>query len=91
MKLLPLACLALVALCHSTFAAAPGVKIIKDVDYLGAGRKEKLDVYLPDSTTAGKLAPALVWIHGGGWSGGERASSVRRKSAALWRRLVTSR
>lgn len=72
MKILPLAGLALVSLLSSVLAAAPGVRIVKDVEYLGAGRKEKLDLYLPEAPVAGKLAPALVWIHGGGWSGGEK-------------------
>jgi acetyl esterase/lipase len=72
MKLLPLAGLALVSLVHAAFAAAPGVRIVKDVAYLGAERTEKLDLYLPEAPAAGKRSPALVWIHGGGWAGGEK-------------------
>jgi acetyl esterase/lipase len=50
--------------------AAP--KVIKDVAFLAPGRAEKLDVYLPAPPPAGKLSPAVVWIHGGGWVGGTK-------------------
>lgn len=43
-----------------------------DIPFLAAGRAEKLDLYLPD-LPAGKLAPAVVWIHGGGWTTGDKA------------------
>jgi acetyl esterase/lipase len=50
--------------------AAPAV--VKDVAYLAPDRAEKLDVYLPAPPPAGKLSPAVVWIHGGGWTGGTK-------------------
>ena len=53
--------------------ACGGVKIEKDVAYLPAGRAEKADLYLPDNSAAGAKAPALLWIHGGGFSGGDKA------------------
>jgi acetyl esterase/lipase len=37
------------------------------VSYLGAGRTEKLDVYLPAKPAPGVRSPAFVCIHGGGW------------------------
>ncbi len=46
--------------------------LIKDVAYLAPDRAEKLDVYLPTPPAAGKLSPAVVWIHGGGWTGGTK-------------------
>jgi acetyl esterase/lipase len=47
------------------------VKIVKDISFLGADRKEKLDLYLP--LEAGKqLRPAVVIVHGGGWHGGDK-------------------
>ncbi len=55
--------------------AAEKVRVLSDVEFLEAGRVEKLDVYLPVSANAasgGKRAPALVWIHGGGWTGGTK-------------------
>ncbi len=51
---------------------APEARVLTDVTYLAPDRKEKLDVYLPSPPPAGKLSPAVVWIHGGGWSGGTK-------------------
>lgn len=48
------------------------VQIERGVEFLAAGRKERADLYLPASTPAGGLRPAVVIIHGGGWSGGKR-------------------
>lgn len=53
--------------------AHAGVKIEKDVAYLPADREEKADLYLPENTAAGTKAPALLWIHGGGFTGGDKA------------------
>lgn len=60
--------------------AAEKVRVLSDVEFLEPGRVEKLDVYLPGSAGAGaaadgKRAPALVWIHGGGWMGGTKSES----------------
>lgn len=47
-----------------------------DVAFLAPDRQEKLDVYLPAPGKAGApLAPAVVWIHGGGWKGGTKAEA----------------
>jgi len=54
-------------------AARGGVKVEKDVAYLPAERAEKADLYLPDNLAAGAKAPALLWIHGGGFTGGDKA------------------
>ena len=48
------------------------VQIERGVEFLAADRKERADLYLPASTPAGGLRPAVVIIHGGGWSGGKR-------------------
>lgn len=40
--------------------------------YLAPERAEKLDVYLPAQRAPGEKSPALVWIHGGGWTGGTK-------------------
>lgn len=64
------------ALTSADTYAAETVRVLTDVAYLESGRAEKLDVYLPASAGAaangGKRAPALVWIHGGGWTGGTK-------------------
>lgn len=54
-----------------------------DIPYVeNGGARQTLDIYLPASaagigtpeagTDGGKLTPVLVWIHGGGWVGGEK-------------------
>lgn len=51
--------------------AAPGVSLEKNLSYLEPGRTEKADLYQPASPPpAGTLYPAVVIIHGGGWTGG---------------------
>lgn len=47
------------------------VRELRDVEYLEPGRTEKLDLYLPASP-ASKPRPGVVWIHGGGWAGGDK-------------------
>ncbi len=60
------------------------VREVRDVAYYqGEGadeKKHKLDLYLPDT---GQPFPVLMWIHGGGWSMGDRAMY-----AALGRRFA---
>jgi len=49
------------------------VAVEKDIVYGKVGERElMLDVYYPRATPA-KPAPMLVFIHGGGWSGGKRS------------------
>jgi acetyl esterase/lipase len=52
-----------------------GVTIRKDVDYLGPDRKEKMDLYLPTGEAPPKGFPAVLVIHGGGWSGGDKGAA----------------
>jgi len=51
------------------------VRIEKDVDYLGPDRKEKMDLYLPTGDPPAKGFPAVLIIHGGGWSGGDKGAA----------------
>lgn len=53
-------------------ARAADAQFIPNVAFLAPDRKEKLDLYLPTPPPDGKLSPAVVWIHGGGWTGGKR-------------------
>lgn len=48
------------------------VRIERDVSYLAEGRKELADLYSPLESPKGAKRPAVVWIHGGGWNGGQR-------------------
>ena len=72
MKLALFASTALLTL--STYAA-DGFRIEKDVAYLAPDRKEKADLYLPASSPAGARRPAVVIIHGGGWTGGDKGAA----------------
>lgn len=50
------------------FAEQAGVTIQKDIAYLPESRAEKADLYLPMED--GKTHPAVLIVHGGGWTGG---------------------
>lgn len=63
---------ALLWLASVSTSAAQGYRLEKNVDYLGADRKEKADLYLPAVIPAGKRVPAVLIVHGGGWSGGKK-------------------
>lgn len=71
----PLAYL-LAAVALPAFAAENDqVKIERDIDYLGADRTEKADLYSPATIAPGQRCPAVVIIHGGGWSGGDKGAA----------------
>jgi acetyl esterase/lipase len=53
---------------------APPIPVFRlsDIPFLGANRKEKLDLYFPNGPK--RLdRPAVVFIHGGGFTGGDKA------------------
>ncbi len=54
------------------------VRIIKDVSYLGDDRTEKIDLYLPAGSAKGMLRPAVLIVHGGGWTGGDKGDARER-------------
>lgn len=64
--------LVLAFLLSVTHIRAQGYRLEKDVNYLGEGRKEKADLYLPKEIPGGKRVPAVLIVHGGGWSGGDK-------------------
>jgi len=49
-----------------------GIQIERGVEFLAAGRQERADLYLPADVPASGRHPAVVMIHGGGWSSGRR-------------------
>ena len=55
----------------------------KNIPFLGRQRKERIDVYLPvsDSRTA---FPAILIIHGGGWTIGSRAGAREEQMAKVF-------
>ncbi|HRH94755.1 MAG TPA: alpha/beta hydrolase [Prosthecobacter sp.] len=62
-------------LLFSATLAADVTRTEHDVDFLGAGRKEKADLYLPSEAKPGQKFPAVVIIHGGGWAGGDKRAA----------------
>jgi len=48
------------------------VRVERAVTFLSPERKQKADLYFPLLTLGNKKLPAVVWIHGGGWSSGKR-------------------
>jgi acetyl esterase/lipase len=68
------------ALAHLSLSAlltAAEPRIERDIPFLGPGRAEKLDVYLPPETFA-RPVPAVLLIHGGGWRIGDKAGPRER-------------
>ena len=55
--------------------SAQEVRIEHDVDYLGGERAEKADLYLPANPKPGEKHSAVLIIHGGGWSGGDKRAA----------------
>jgi len=63
-------CALLVLLLSVTLSAE--TKKFKDLEYARVnGQSMKLDLYLPEKV---KGSPLVVWIHGGGWKGGNKSS-----------------
>jgi acetyl esterase/lipase len=56
-------------------AADTDVRVLREVAYLYGIRREKLDVYLPAPRYRGRTTPAIVYIHGGGWTGGDKGEA----------------
>ncbi len=46
---------------------------LSDIPFLAAERKEKLDLYYPKGSFRDDLRGAVVFIHGGGFTGGDKA------------------
>jgi acetyl esterase/lipase len=71
-------------------AAGPAVAVLADLPYRDgpglddyARQRCRLDLYLPPSGTA---FPVMVWFHGGGLEGGEKASAATAAVAARFAR-----
>lgn len=57
---------------HPRPPAPDGVIIERDLDYLPEGRSEQADLYLPAKRGKDVRSPAVLIIHGGGWTGGTK-------------------
>jgi acetyl esterase/lipase len=52
-----------------------GVRAERDLEYARVGDTPlRLDLYRPE--TSGELLPLVVWVHGGGWVGGDKANPM---------------
>lgn len=54
--------------------SSAGVTVRSEVAFLAADRAERLDLYFPPQWSSGAGGPAVVWIHGGGWTGGSKSA-----------------
>lgn len=63
--------LSLVLVCSKGYALSSGIKVLSDISY-GKDIDQSLDVYIPANA---KDAPVIFMIHGGAWSGGDKANS----------------
>ncbi|WOH36201.1 alpha/beta hydrolase [Thalassotalea fonticola] len=61
--------LSLVLISLNGYAVPSGIKVLSDISY-GKDADQTLDVYIPADA---KDAPVIFMIHGGAWSGGDKA------------------
>lgn len=61
-------------------SAPEDIKVIADIDYAGTKNpRQALDLFLPEGHgKESEALPLLVFIHGGGWAKGDKASGGRR-------------
>jgi acetyl esterase/lipase len=53
-----------------------GVEVLRDVEYAKVGETSlKLDLYLPKRGEGEPKPGLIVWIHGGGWAGGNKSGN----------------
>ncbi len=51
------------------------IKVQRDIAYAGSDTaRQKLDLYLPTTASSDEPLPVVVWIHGGAWRAGDKAS-----------------
>ena len=62
--------------------AAPKLRRVNDVDYVGdANPRQTLDLYIPETKTESPR-PVVLWIHGGAWRQGSKDRPGRALKAA---------
>ncbi|MEN9573036.1 MAG: hypothetical protein RL514_891 [Verrucomicrobiota bacterium] len=69
------AVVALLILTGPILVASDAFRIEKDIAYLAPDRKEKADLYLPAKAPTSTRHPAVLIIHGGGWTGGDKGAA----------------
>jgi acetyl esterase/lipase len=59
--------------------AAGGIRTILDIPYAATDNpRQRLDLLLPESRTPDAALPVVVFVHGGGWRGGDKRSGHER-------------
>ncbi|HOX58400.1 MAG TPA: alpha/beta hydrolase [Candidatus Paceibacterota bacterium] len=54
-------------------APLPGVQVLRDLEYVQGGHeRNRLDLYLPEK--AARPLPVILWVHGGGWTRGDKTN-----------------
>lgn len=60
-----------------TRALPPGVEALRDLPYAETDNpRQKLDLFLPKTRKSDKPLPVIVFIHGGGWRGGDKSGGI---------------
>ena len=53
--------------------APEGVQVLRDLEYVPSGHeRNRLDLYLPEKAT--RPLPVIVYVHGGGWTRGDKTN-----------------
>jgi acetyl esterase/lipase len=52
--------------------APAGTRFEQDLKYADASPAQKLDLYLPPNSESSGPLPVIVYVHGGGWMGGDK-------------------
>lgn len=69
-------CAVFTALLLLSVARADDIRIIRDIEYASPESVSlQLDLYLPSETN--KPVPCVVFVHGGGWKGGDKKSALK--------------
>jgi acetyl esterase/lipase len=59
-----------------------GVRVVRDLEYVAGGHeRNRLDLYLPEKAT--RPLPVILWIHGGGWTRGDKTNGPAFRFATL--------
>jgi len=63
-------------------ASPPGVQVLRDLEYVPGGHeRNRLDLYLPEK--AARPLPVIVWVHGGGWTNGDKTNGPAFRFATI--------
>ncbi len=55
--------------------APSGIAVTSDQQYKPDDKDALLDVYVPETVSAGQKLPVIIWTHGGAWLSGDKANA----------------